>query len=218
MPTRRKQPPSVNASSAKDSFPPSPSWKGKAVGLLAVLVLLAAIWSTGAFKSFFAGPRTPLPRSAAGLTLGMPMAEVLQKYPGLKKELRPFNNDPKFQIATLTPALGLAGASSMDLLFYIPTGKLYFLSAMWESETAKGIPLEQWAHQYRRWNQGGGGNPESLGNNVLLKEWDFKDSQTEMILRNLAYSDHLQRWQDLRDDTDEPAQDAFAKYRLDGGG
>lgn len=221
MPPRRKQSQAVETpateKTASTSNPASGQWKGKVIGFIFALIILAAIWSTGVFKEFFAGPKIPLPRDAGGLTLGMTLDEVQQKFPALKKKLRPFNNDPQFKIATLDTSEGVTGATSLDLLFHIPSGKLYFISAMWEGDGAKAVPVEDWAKQYRRWNKDSSGSPEPLGNDVLLKEWHFNDTHTEMVLRDLDYSNHLQRWQDLRDASNDPAQQAFAKYRLDAG-
>ncbi len=221
MPQRRKHPPAAETPAAeKHGSAPLPTpgqWKGKAIGFLFAVLILGAIWGTGVFKEFFAGPKIPLPRESAGLTLGMTLDEVAQKFPDIKKKLRPFNNDPQFQIASLDSSEGVTGATTLDLLFHIPSGKLYFISAMWEGDNAKAEPIDQWAKQYRRWNKESTGNPESLGNDVLLKEWHFTDGPTEMVLRDLDYSNHLQRWQDLRDSSNDPAQQAFAKYRLDTG-
>lgn len=218
MPTRRKQPPSTEAVQSKhksESIPTPGQWKGKVIGFLFALIILGAIWSSGVFKEFFAGPKIPLPRETAGFSLGMSLDDVEKAYPDTKKKLRSFNNDPQFEIVTLGPSEGMTGATSADLLFYLPNGKLYFVSATWDGDSAKGIPLDDWAHQYRRWNKNASGSPEPLGNDVLLKEWHFDDTHTEMILRDLNYSSHLQRWQDIRDSSNDAAQAAFAKYRLD---
>ncbi len=220
MPTRLKQPPATKVEAPKPTAPSLPTpgkWKGKAIAFIFALIILTAIWSTGAFNSLFAGPKIPLPRQVNNLALGDNMTDVLQKYPKAKDKLRPFNNDPQFQIVTLGPSEGVNGPSSVDLLFYIPNSKLYFMSSMWEAEGAKTIPVDEWAHQYRRWNKNVVTNPEPLGNDVLLKEWHFNDGQTEMTLRDLNYTTHLQRWEDIRDASNEAAQDAFAKYRLDAG-
>ncbi len=220
MPTRRKQPPASNEetqSPTASSLPTPGKWKGRVIGVIFALIILTALWSAGVFKSFFAGPNIPLPRQVNDIALGNNMADVLQKYPLAKNKLRPFNNDPQFQIATLGPSEGVTGPASMDLLFYLPNSKLYFMSSMWEADGAKNIPVEKWAHQYRRWNKTSNSTPESLGNDVLLKEWHFNDGQTEMTLRDLNYTSHLQRWEDIRDASNEAAQDAFAKYRLDAG-
>jgi hypothetical protein len=220
MPTRRKQPPATKEETPKSATPSLPTpgqWKGKVIGFIFALIVLTALWSAGLFKSFFAGPNIPLPRQVNDLAVGNNMADVLQKYPLAKAKLRSFNNDPQFQIVTLGPSEGVTGPASMDLLFYLPNSKLYFMSSMWEADGAKAIPVEDWAKQYRRWNKNSSGAPESLGNDVLLKEWHFNDGQTEMTLRDLNYTTHLQRWQDLRDASNDAAQSAFAKYRLDAG-
>jgi len=220
MPPRRKQPPATKTESelkTAAAIPTPGKWKGWVIGFLFALILLTGIFSTGVLNSLFAGPKIPLPRQVIDLTLGMDMDEVLKKFPGADKKLRPFNNDPQFRIVTLGSTNGVTGATSLDLLFYMPNKKLYFISAMWESDTAKNIPVEEMAKQYRRWAKKSSGSPESLGNDVILKEWQFNDNSTEMTLRDLDYSSHLQRWQDVRDDTNDAAQSAFAKYRLDAG-
>ena len=213
------------------------------VGLF-ILLILGALWSVGVFKTLFAGPKIPLPRAEVNLTLGLTLDQVLEKYPllnmgevfkkypkmtleeiikkhsavrknlaELKKTLRPFNNDPLFGITTLNAQTGLSDASSMDLLFF--KGRLYFISAMWEGDNAKKVTVDDWVHQFRRWIKPSAGT-ESLGNDVSLKEWHFKDDATEMTLRDLNYNGKLQRWQDLRDGSNAEAQAAFQKYRLDG--
>lgn len=219
MPPRRKQPPATEATpKPKAAAIPTPGqWKGKAIAFLFALLLFAGIWSTGVFKSFFAGPKIPLPRDAGGFSLGMSLDDVLQRFPTAKKKLRPFNNDPDFKIVTLDTAAGVTGATSVDLLFYLPNSKLYFISATWDGDSANTIPVTEWAHQYRRWTKNGNGVPEPLGNDVTLKEWHFDDTHTEMVLRDLTYTNHLQRWQDIRDSSNDAAQQAFAKYRLDAG-
>ena len=45
------------------------------------LLLLSGLWSTGIFKDLFAGPKTPLPRGAVNLQLGLSLDQVLQLYP-----------------------------------------------------------------------------------------------------------------------------------------
>ncbi|HJT24254.1 MAG TPA: hypothetical protein VJ873_06735, partial [bacterium] len=193
-------------------------WKVKAIAFIFALLLFTGIWSTGILKKLNQGPNIPLPRETAGFTLGMTLDEVLQKYPTAKKKLRPFNNDPQFKIVTLKAEDGLSGATSADLLFYLPEGKLYFVSATWDGDGAKSIPLSDWAYQFRRWNKDNSGSAEPLGNDVTLKEWHFDDTHTEMVLRDLNYTSHIQRWQDIRDSSNDAAQAAFAKYRLEAGG
>lgn len=216
---RRQRPESDTASETKASLlpPGGGNWKGKIIAFLFALILLAAIWSAGVFKKIFPGPNIPLPRQVSDFSLGMTLDEIAQKYPMLKKNLRPFNDDPQFKIVTLNASAGVTGTSSVDLLFYVPNGKLYFMSAMWDDAEAKNIPVGKWADEYRRWGKSANGNPENLGKDVSLKEWKFSDNQTEMTLRDLDYSGHIQRWQELRDASNDPAQQAFAKYRLDSG-
>jgi hypothetical protein len=245
---RRKPSQASNEPSEKSPHPsPSsapPAWKWKVAVFVFGLLIVSALWSSGVFKSLFAGPKTPLPRGAVNLQLGMSLDQVLQlyplmnlgdvfkEYPGmtieeiakkhskvrknldqLKKTLRSFNNDPDFGITTITNMTGLSGASSMDVLFY--KGQLYFTSTLWEEDLAKQLPFSDWVKQFRRWNRTSNGSGENLGGDVLLKEWHFNDNQTEMTLRDLNYSGKLQRWQDLRDASNQAAQNAFAKYRLD---
>jgi hypothetical protein len=193
----------------------SPKWKWFALGFIVLLVAGVGIWNTDIIQNALAGPAIPLPRQTSEFALGMDEDAIVQKHPEIKKSIRKFNNDPLFQIVTLTNKDGLAGASSVDLLFYKKT--LYFMSTMWDGDTAKTVALKDWATQYRRWNKRGT-DSEPLGDQVLLKEWHFADPQTEMILRDLNYPDHIQRWQDIRDASNSEAQAAFAKYRLDGAG
>jgi hypothetical protein len=157
--------------------------------------------------------------------MGKDLAQIMKENPKLtkgkiekmKKTLRPYNNDPNFGIATIMPQAGLAGASSVDLLFYLPTKKLYFVSIMWEGSSAKSQPVQEWAKNYRRWVKNPSSAAENLSPEVNLKEWRYTDKQTEMTVRDLNYSDHTQRWQDLRDATNDAAQQAFSKYRLETG-
>jgi hypothetical protein len=193
----------------------SPKWKWFALGFILLLVTGVGVWNTGIIQNALAGPAIPLPRQTSEFALGMDEDAIIQKYPQIKKSMRKFNNDPLFQIVTLTTKDGLAGASSVDLLFYKKT--LYFVSTMWDGDNAKTVALKDWASEYRRWNKRGT-DSEPLGDQVLLKEWHFSDSQTEMILRDLNYPDHIQRWQDIRDASNSEAQAAFAKYRLDSAG
>ncbi|HVZ80745.1 MAG TPA: hypothetical protein VHE12_08100 [bacterium] len=191
--------------------------KMKIVSFLFVLIILAALWSAGVFNSIFAGPKIPLPRQSGDLALGADMDAVLQKFPEARKKLRPFNNDEQFRIVTLTQPAGDGAPSTQDLIFYLPNHKLYFISTMWEAEKGQKVPITDWAHQYRRWRKANTGSAENLGNNVTLKEWHFDDNTTEMVLRILDYSGKEQKWQDLRDASNDPAQTAFAKYRLETG-
>ncbi len=153
---------------------------------------------------------------------GKTLEEILKKHPAMKKKLpemkttlRPFNGDPQFGITTLSVLNGLSGASSMDLLFFIPNKKLYFISTTWDGADAQKLSFTDWVNNFRRWKRPTTTGAESLGADVDLKEWHFNDNVTEMTLRDLNYSGKLQRWQDLRDATNMDAQAAFAKYRLD---
>jgi hypothetical protein len=212
-----KQPSSNKKTAPADSLSKhtAPKWKWVALTTILLIVGGVGIWSTGIIQNAFAGPNIPLPRQTTEFSLGMTEDDVLQKHPEIKKALRKFNDDPVFQIVTLNSKNGLTGASSVDLLFY--KKQLYFVSAMWDGDRAKGVDLKDLAQQYRRWNKKGSG-AESLGDQVLLKEWRFTDTQTEMTLRDLNYPDHVQRWEDIRDASNSEAQAAFAKYRLDGAG
>ena len=221
MPTRRKQPPATKPSPEKNhevkSTAPNDGWKVKAAAFLFALVLLTALWSAGVFNSLFAGPKVPLPRQSGEIALGTDMESVLKKFPDARKKLRPFNNDSQFRIVSLTLPAGAGTPTTQDLIFYIPNNKLYFISTMWEADKGAQVPIEDWAHEYRRWKSKASGAPEDLGNNVILKEWHFNDNQTEMTLRSLDYTGKVQKWQDLRDTGNDAAQTAFAKYRLEAG-
>jgi len=185
--------------------------------ILLVLVLVsAALWAGGFWQNLFAGPRIPLPRETSGLALGISLEQVIQLYPGVKKELRPYNNDPLFRIADLTSSDGLpSDLSGLSALFF--KNQLYYVLSSWEGAPALAVPMDQWVHQYRRWTlHNGQGQPtQVLGGQDLLREWYFSDSQTEMTLRAMNYEGKTQRWQDLRDASNTEAQAAFAKYRLD---
>ncbi len=230
---RLKQPPATRSSAVSTSSHSTAGeagWKWKVVGFILVLVLGSGLWATGILQDLFAGPKAPLPREAMGLSLGMSLDEIQQKYPlmnlgelfrqnpgkdldailkeqpklkkklaKMKSELRPFNNDPNFGIATIMPQAGLTNAGSVDVLFYMPTKQLYFISAMWDGGDAKAIPVDEWSKSFRRWIKNPGQGTENLSPEVKLKEWRYADKQTEMTVRNLDYSDHVQRWQDLRD-------------------
>jgi len=211
----RKQPSSTDTDKTRDLLAAhaAPRWKWKVLASISILVILSGVWSTGIIQDALAGPKIPLPRQDAEFLLGMTKNEIMKKYPKLKKRLRKYNDDKVFRIAKLDSADGLTGASSVELLFY--QDQLYYVSAMWDRDSAKNIPLLEWAKQYRRWGRNAKGVSESLGDQVYLKEWNFADAQTEMVLRDLNYPDHVQRWQDLRDTSNSEAQAAFAKYRLD---
>jgi len=180
---------------------------------LILLVLFVGLWSSGALHNLFAGPKIPIPRDNAGFTFDMNKASLLAQYPKAKKKFRTFNNDPLFSIVTLDPKDGLKGASTVDLLFF--KDQLYYISASWSGDLAATAPVEDWAKQYRRWNQNSTSGTERLGEKVELKEWHFNDEKTEMVLRNLNYPDHVEKWRELRDATNDMAQSAFAKYRIE---
>lgn len=213
-------PPSKPQTTKKVSAPETaphdaPRWKWAALGFIAFIIISVAVWSTGIIQDAMAGPKIPLPRQTTDFALGTSEDDFLKVHPDLKKSIHKFNNDPQFQIVTVTPKNGLTSATSVDLLFF--KKQLYFISVMWDGEKAKAVDVKSWAKQYRRWNNHGN-DSEPLGDQVLLKEWHFSDNQTEMVLRDLNYPDHVQRWQDLRDASNAEAQAAFAKYRLDAAG
>jgi hypothetical protein len=202
----------------KKSSTPLIGKKGRmAAWIILVLVLIStALWVGGFWQNLFAGPNIPLPRQTSQLTLGLNLEQVLQLYPGVQKELRPYNNDPLFRIADLTPSDGLpSNLSGLSVLFF--KDQLYYVLSSWEGTAAQAIPVDDWVHQYRRWNLRGGQGEQSqvLGGQNLLREWYFSDSKTEMVLRTMNYENKIQRWQDLRDASNTDAQAAFAKYRLD---
>jgi hypothetical protein len=248
----RKQPQPAKTSAVHPAPSPSvsskgiPKWKGVVIGLLFGLIVLSALWSTGAFKELFAGPKIPLPREVASLSLGMTLDQVLEKYPQLnlgdllkenpgmtleeivKKHSSLKKKLPEMKKTLRTfnndPLFGIATLNAVNGLTEAASmdlvffkNQLYFISGSWEAEKAQQIPLQEWAKQYRRWNRTGAGNAEPLGTDVMLKEWHFGDGKTEMTLRDLNYPNHLQRWQDLRDASNGEGQSAFAKYRLDTG-
>jgi hypothetical protein len=110
---------------------------------------------------------------------------------------------------------GLTSAQSVDLIFY--KDKLYFISAKWQPDNIHQTKtFNEMAHQFRRWSNNRRGDVENLGGETSLREWHFKDAQTEMVMRDLDDSKTSQWWQDLRDASNTEAQEAFAKYRLDG--
>jgi hypothetical protein len=214
---RPKQPPSTKPPVSTAPLSPSADSgaKAKIIGFFALILVLTAALSSGWIQDLFAGPKIPLPRQSADFSLGISKEDFLQKFPSAKKKFRSYNDDPLFSIVTVDKSMGLAGASSADLLFF--QDNLYFISATWDSAEAKDIPLDQWVKQYRRWGHAAGSGPQNLGDNVLLKEWHFDDKKTEMTLMDLNYTDHMQRWQNIRDASNEPAQTAFAKHRIDAG-
>ena len=218
MPLRRKQPPATKPSPTTHSPAPTatPKWKWTALVGIGLLIALSALWSMGVFRELTAGPKIPLPRQVLNLSLGMSMEDVAKLFPGLKKKLRPYNGDAQFKIATVDNKDGVTEASTIDLLFFLPNDKLYFVSTTWNGDAARLLPFSDWAHQYRRWSHTVHPDGENLGSDVLLTEYHFDDQATEMVLRDLKYTDHTQRWQDLRDASNPDAQAAFAKYRLEG--
>lgn len=133
----------------KDS---TPRWKvALALGMLGVCLLALFLYSSGVLKDLFAGPKVPLPRQVAEVTLGQTLEELQPRFSGLKKLLRPYNNDPEFKIATLTSENGLAGATKADFIFF--HNQLYFISAEWDGAKPQSLPFEDWARQFRRWNK-----------------------------------------------------------------
>jgi hypothetical protein len=212
-----KQPRHTETNAEKNNINLPPKAKAAVLTLLALLLITAALWVGGFWQNLFAGPNIPLPRQNGTLSLGMAQAQVLQLYPKVKKKLRPFNNDPVFQIADLSAADGLApGWSTLSLLFF--KGQLYYFSVLWDGDAAQNLPFQDWVHQYRRWNLSGsqGHQNQMMGDKINLQEWNFSDQKTEMTLRDLSYDGKSQRWQDLRDASNADAQSAFSKYRLDG--
>jgi hypothetical protein len=181
--------------------------------MLGVCLLALFLYSSGVLKDLFAGPKVPLPRQVAEVTLGQTLEELQPRFSGLKKLLRPYNNDPEFKIATLTSENGLAGATKADFIFF--HNQLYFISAEWDGAKPQSLPFEDWARQFRRWNKTPHPQAEKLNDQVNLKEWHFADGSTEMVLMHLDYPGNNQLLQQLRDATNSPAQAAFAKYRLE---
>src|ERR1041384_8075649 len=196
----------------------SSPWKVGVLWIGGVFLVAAGIlaWNSPLVQDLFAGPKIPLPRQVGDLSLGTPQDQILQKYPEVKNALRPYNDDPLFKIATLQvenkvpsslaskrekkkaspgivseKAMPVLGASTVDLLFF--QGKLYYLSATWEGDPAKAVPAAQWVEDFRRWNPRRTSPTEvqSMGDQVLLKEWRYADGKTEMTLRDLNYPDHI---------------------------
>ncbi len=215
MPRPKPQRPTeVKAAPAVPPKDATPTWKvATALGLLGFCLLVLFLFSSGILRDLFAGPKVPLPRQVAQVSLGQTLDELQPHFTGLKKLLRPYNNDPDFQIATLTSQNGLTGATKADFIFF--HNQLYFISAEWDGATPKTLPIEDWAHQFRRWNKAGNTQNEKLNNQVNLKEWHFADGATEMTLMDLDYPGNIQMLQQLRDASNSPAQAAFAKYRLE---
>ena len=183
------------------------------VSLLSALfmaAILVVLGKAGVFNDLFAGPRLPLPRGAAGFSLGMDIGDFLAKYPALSKAFHDYNGDPRFKVVAVGQPAGKGGPSSVDLVFF--QGKLFDVAASWESDKTAPPSLWEIAHQYRRWVQSGG-VPKAMGKDVKLSEWYLKDSATEMVLRDLTYPQLTQGWEEIRDSLNKDAQTAFAKYR-----
>lgn len=192
----------------------TPRWKVLlALGMLGACLLVLFLFTSGVMKDLFAGPKIPLPRQVAQVSLGQTLEDLQARFTGLKKLLRPYNNDPDFKIATLTTANGLTGATKADFIFF--HNQLYFISAEWDGTNSQAIPYEDWTRQFRRWNKLSHPQDEKLNDQVKLKEWHFADGSTEMTLMHLDYPGNNQLLQQLRDSTNSPAQAAFAKYRLE---
>src|SRR5277367_1280734 len=120
MPSHKPSKSAKSHSGSSDSLSAhaTPGWKWKVLGFIGFLVILTGVWSSGIVQDMLAGPKIPLPRQAAGLSLGMSLQDVLQKYPVKKKKIRPFNNDPEFSIIDLDDQASLSGnASGLELLF-----------------------------------------------------------------------------------------------------
>ncbi len=208
--TRKRTAPASPVSPQK-SFP----WKPIFLILLAFLLAAGFLASTGLLQEWTAGPKTPLPRTLLGLSFGTSLQDIKTQFPGCKA--RSFNNDPLFKIVTLNDQQNLPeGASEAELIFFEKS--LYFVSTKWEGEAALKIPVESWSRQFRRWKKKQPNSSLQLQNtspDTLLKEWYFADGTTEMVLRNLSFNSQSNRWMDLRDISNEAAQEAFAKYRFD---
>jgi len=209
-----QSPAEVKTASVETPKDSTPRWKVLlALGMLGICLLVLFLFSSGILRDAFAGPKIPLPRQVAQVTLGQTLEELQPHFTGLKKLLRPYNNDPEFKIASLTTANGLTGPSKADFIFF--HNQLYFISTEWDSVNAQAPPFEDWAKQFRRWNKTPHVQAEKLNDQVNLKEWHFADGSTEMTLMHLDYPGNNQLLQQLRDATNSPAQAAFAKYRLE---
>jgi hypothetical protein len=204
------------AGSASGALTKAPLWKKATLVILGLLIALGALYAAGTFDNIRLGPKIPIDRVSTEFPLGMTLEELSARYKKSLKNLRPFNGDKDLRIITLTAKDGYKTSDSADLLFH--KDKLYFVSVMWSGPTAESQPFEMWVKNARRWKLNKGGTPENLGAEVLLKEWHFADGPTEMTLRDLKFNDSRQRWRELRDASNEPAQTAFAKYRLEAGG
>jgi hypothetical protein len=181
--------------------------------MLGICLLVLFLFTSGILRDLFAGPKIPLPRKVGQVSLGQTLEDLQPRYTNLKKLLRPYNNDPQFQIASLTTQDGLSGMSKADFIFF--HNQLYFISAEWDGADSKTLPVNEWAHQFRRWDKTRHSKDEKLKDNVTLNEWYFVDGSTEMTVMHLDYPGNNQTLQQLRDATNSPAQAAFAKYRLE---
>jgi len=216
MPRRRPQAADAARSKNTDTLTGGPLWKKAALGILALLIILGALYAAGTFDNIRLGPKVPIDRVATEFPLGMTLEDLSARYKKSLKKLRPFNGDKELRIVTLTPKDGYQASDSADLLFF--QDKLYFVSVMWSGPSAEAQPFGDWVKMARRWKLNKGGVPENLGEDVLLKEWHFNDGPTEMTLRDLKFNDSRQRWRELRDASNQAAHTAFAKYRLEAGG
>lgn len=207
----RARKPRVEEPTPAPTVAPAPSGgSGKKIvlGFLALALLSVLLWAV--LHRADAGPKVPLPREGAACHLGESYLTVLNQYPRLKTH--PFNNDEEFQIASLKDDDGLPeGVTGADLIFYKNT--LFFIST--QTESAALLNPDTLAQQFRRWVKPGSGTLQNMGGNATLREWNFRDDATEMILRELKYNDKAQYWQDLRDGANADGQKAFEKYRID---
>jgi len=177
--------------------------------VIVLLLILLAGW--GVATRIRQGPATPIPRENFAFRLGVTADELKTTFP--KLDLRPYNNDKDFRIANLVASDSLPGGmETIDLVYY--KNRLFFMTQQWLKNDPTRNP-EKIAYQYRRWLKPGGGTPQTLGKDTILREWFFQDGPTEMIIRELKYGNQYQFWQDLRDASDPEAKAAFAKYRID---
>jgi hypothetical protein len=208
--TRKSIKPKTSPSTSEPA-PASPKVSNRKIlaVILGAAVLLFLVWI--GIHRISEGPKTPLPRVAASCPLGASYLEMKSRFP--KIVLRSYNNDPDFKIASLKTQDGLPeNLTGLDLIFFRNT--LFFVSQVWETPNPQ-KDLDVWAHQYRRWLKEGDGKLQALGENATLREWNFRDPSTEMILRELKYNNRTEHWQDLRDGANVEGQKAFAKHRID---
>jgi hypothetical protein len=200
---------SPRATSIPTPVPSKTSSRKVVAAIIGSVLLLFLVWL--GLHSFDEGPKTPLPRVAATCPLGASYEQIKALFP--KIDLRSYNDDPDFKIASLKSKDKLPeNLTGLDLIFF--KGTLFFVSQVWETPNPQ-KDLDVWAHQYRRWLRKGDGNLQSLGENATLREWNFHDPSTEMILRELKYNNRTEHWQDLRDGANIEGQKAFAKHRID---